>query len=171
MRITGTQVNYYFICKRKLWLFSHGVECEHESDLVRQGREVHSWFYSRRQKDLEIDQTIVLDWFDKKRNVLHEVKKSKAMSVAHEWQVYYYLYYLKRLGAPIASAAGIEGIKAELDYPLRRQKVELYLSHEQERELSERILPEIEKLLNSEIPSYSRISACKKCSYAELCEI
>ena len=31
---TGTQVNYYFVCKRKLWLFSRNFEMEQFSDLV-----------------------------------------------------------------------------------------------------------------------------------------
>ena len=28
---TGTQVNYYAVCKRKLWLFSHDIEMEREN--------------------------------------------------------------------------------------------------------------------------------------------
>ncbi|MEM3192938.1 MAG: Dna2/Cas4 domain-containing protein, partial [Candidatus Parvarchaeota archaeon] len=35
---TGTQVNYYFVCKRKLWFFSHNIELESDSDLVLMGR-------------------------------------------------------------------------------------------------------------------------------------
>jgi CRISPR/Cas system-associated exonuclease Cas4 (RecB family) len=31
---TGTQVNYYFVCRRKLWLFSRNFEMERSSDLV-----------------------------------------------------------------------------------------------------------------------------------------
>ncbi|MEM3489504.1 MAG: Dna2/Cas4 domain-containing protein, partial [Nitrososphaerota archaeon] len=34
MKFTGTQVNYYFVCKRKLWFFSHNIELESDSDLV-----------------------------------------------------------------------------------------------------------------------------------------
>ena len=30
MRITGTHINYYFICKRKLWLYSNGIQLEQE---------------------------------------------------------------------------------------------------------------------------------------------
>ena len=29
-KINGTQINYYFICKTKLWLFSHNIQLEHE---------------------------------------------------------------------------------------------------------------------------------------------
>ena len=38
---TGTQVNYYLICKRKLWLFSRGLEIEEISDLVLLGKLLH----------------------------------------------------------------------------------------------------------------------------------
>ena len=29
-KINGTQINYYFICKTKLWLFSHNIQLEDE---------------------------------------------------------------------------------------------------------------------------------------------
>lgn len=32
---TGVQVNYYFVCKRKLWLFSHNIGMEKESEAVK----------------------------------------------------------------------------------------------------------------------------------------
>ena len=28
LRITGTMVSYYFVCRRKLWLFSKGLNLE-----------------------------------------------------------------------------------------------------------------------------------------------
>ncbi|HLG30213.1 MAG TPA: Dna2/Cas4 domain-containing protein [Candidatus Brocadiales bacterium] len=34
LRFTGTQINYFFVCKRKLWLFSRRIEMERESDAV-----------------------------------------------------------------------------------------------------------------------------------------
>ena len=41
VKFTGTQINYYFVCKRKLWLFSHNMELESESDLVHLWRLLH----------------------------------------------------------------------------------------------------------------------------------
>ncbi len=35
---TGTEVGYYFICKRKLWWFHHGVQVEHENERVQIGK-------------------------------------------------------------------------------------------------------------------------------------
>lgn len=36
--VTGTEFNYYHICRRKLWLFSHGIQMEHTSDNVLIGK-------------------------------------------------------------------------------------------------------------------------------------
>jgi len=30
--VTGSNINYYFICKRKLWLFAHSIQMEQESE-------------------------------------------------------------------------------------------------------------------------------------------
>ena len=34
MYFTATHINYYNICHRKLWLFSNGINMEHNSALV-----------------------------------------------------------------------------------------------------------------------------------------
>ena len=102
-RFTGTQVNYFFVCRRKLWLFSHGIEMEHGHDLVLQGKLVGETSYARKKHEVAIDDRIVLDflevdWQADGRLVIHEIKKSRAMETAHRWQVLYYLYYLKTKG-------------------------------------------------------------------------
>lgn len=35
---TGTHFNYYMVCHRKLWLFANGINMEHTSDLVYEGK-------------------------------------------------------------------------------------------------------------------------------------
>jgi CRISPR-associated exonuclease Cas4 len=42
---TGVQINYYFVCKRKHWFFSHDLNMEHSSDLVLLGKLVHESRY------------------------------------------------------------------------------------------------------------------------------
>lgn len=37
LHITGTQMNYYFLCHTKLWYFAHHIQMEQESDLVALG--------------------------------------------------------------------------------------------------------------------------------------
>ena len=52
LRITGTMVSYYFVCRRKLWLFSKGLNLENVSgnvDVIK-GRVLHEERFQRRQK-------------------------------------------------------------------------------------------------------------------------
>ncbi|MEG1567516.1 MAG: Dna2/Cas4 domain-containing protein, partial [Anaerovoracaceae bacterium] len=45
MKFTGTYFNYYYLCKRKLWLFANGICFEHTSDLVFEGKLIHENAY------------------------------------------------------------------------------------------------------------------------------
>lgn len=66
VKFTGSQINYYFICKRKLWFFSHNIELEPESDLVKLGRLLHENSYKRKMKEVQIDR-IKVDFLENKR--------------------------------------------------------------------------------------------------------
>lgn len=45
MTPTGTHFNYYQICHRKLWLFANGINMEHVSDAVYDGKLIHEGSY------------------------------------------------------------------------------------------------------------------------------
>jgi len=51
---TGTQVNYYFVCRRKFWLFSRNFEMEHSSDRVLLGKLLHETSYPRKTKGIDL---------------------------------------------------------------------------------------------------------------------
>jgi CRISPR-associated exonuclease Cas4 len=158
---TGTQINYHFVCKRKLWLFSHNIEMEHASDAVLLGKLIDESTYERKQKGYDIDGTILIDWIDSNTGVIHEVKKSDSMEEAHRWQVLYYLWYLKR--------KGVTHITGEIDYPKLGQKVHVCLTPELEQQLMD-ILKQIETDFRQDYPPERRKrSFCKTCSYYELC--
>ena len=53
MKITGTHFNYYQVCKRKLWLFANGINLEHTSDLVYEGKLIHEDSYPQRSSKYE----------------------------------------------------------------------------------------------------------------------
>jgi CRISPR-associated exonuclease Cas4 len=38
LNFTGTQINYYFVCHRKLWLFTKDIRFEDENEYVQLGR-------------------------------------------------------------------------------------------------------------------------------------
>lgn len=160
LTFTGTQINYYFICKRKLWLFSHSLEMERNSDAVLLGKILQETTYKREQKEILIDDRIRIDFMDK-QGVIHEVKKSPKIEDAHIWQLLYYLFYLKH--------KGIENIVGEINYPLLKQIQKVELTSENETRMRE-ILVEIGQIIDSERPPEKQnIRFCKKCSYVELC--
>ena len=108
VKYTGTMVNYYFVCKRKLWLFAHNLNFESESDMVKIGKLISQTSYEREDKEIDIDQTIVIDWIDFENKIIHEVKKSNKLEEAHIWQVKYYIYYLET-----RKAVGFKGLFLE----------------------------------------------------------
>lgn len=159
--LTGTHINYYFVCHRKLWLFSRGLQMEQTSDTVLLGKLIDESSYERKDKAIDIDGTIVIDWLDEKTGVIHEVKKSDSMEEAHTWQVLYYLWYLKQ--------KGVTGIKGEIDYPKLKQKVEVTLTPEREAQLTT-TLENIQAVLHTTvIPDRINKRFCRKCSYYDLC--
>jgi len=159
LNFTGTQVNYYFICKRKLWLFSYGLEMEETSDLVLLGKLLHERGYARRLKEVQVGR-IKVDFVGSNCEI-HEVKRSRKAEDAHLFQLLYYIYYLNRY-------AGVQA-KGILHYPLLRRTVEVQLDDEQVGRM-ESLLRDIDSLLKQENPpSPLKIPYCRRCSYNELC--
>jgi len=160
MRITGVKMAYYFICRTKLWLFSHNIALEHEHENVNIGKLLHEDRYRRASKDITIDQTISIDFIRKGDSiVLHEIKKTKKMEEAHRWQMLYYLYYLKSKGI---AASG------EINYPLIKRKEEVRLSEKEESDM-ENVMNEIRRLITGRMPSPRKSKICPKCAYFEFC--
>jgi CRISPR-associated exonuclease Cas4 len=160
MRITGVKVTYYFICRTKLWLFSHNITLEKEHDNVNIGKLLHEDRYKRDSKEVTIDQTISIDFIRKGDTiVLHEIKKAKSMEQAHRQQMLYYLYYLKS-----------KGIKAtgEINYPLISKKEEIMLLEKDETDM-ECVINDIRKIVMGRMPQPERTKICKKCAYYEFC--
>ena len=63
IRITGVYVQYYFVCKRKLWLFSKHIKMEAQvmqlkcelKELIRADKDSIIFFSSREEKWLNKD--------------------------------------------------------------------------------------------------------------------
>lgn len=165
MFVTATHINYYHICKRKLWLFGNGINMEHTSDLVTEGRLVHETSYSdraARYEEVRIGGSVI-DFYDPKGKVVHEIKKSSAKEEAHVWQVKYYLLLFER--------EGIEDVVGLLEYPLLRetQRVEL---EEGDREALVRMETDIRCIIEAEeCPSGLPKGKCRQCSYYEFCYV
>lgn len=163
--MTGTHFNYYQVCHRKLWLFANGINMEHTSDLVYEGKLIHEVSYpqrAERYEELEID-GIKLDFYDARNKVIHEIKKSDKIEVAHEWQLKYYLYVLER--------NGIDGVTGILEYPTLRQTDKVILT-DADRERIKEIEKDIESIVAGEnCPPVINSKICKQCSYYEFCYV
>lgn len=161
LKYTGTMVNYYFVCKRKLWLFSHNISFEQDSDVVTLGKLLSEFSYRREDKEIDIDQTIVIDWIDFRNKVIHEVKKSDAIEEAHIWQVKYYLYYLEK--------KGVSGFKGAINYP-KLHKIQQVALSDEDRKTLDNVLEEIKNIVSLENPPTKfKKPICKSCSYFQFC--
>jgi len=65
-RIGGTLVWYCLICKRQVWLISHGVEADKEDEFLKLGRLIDESSYERFVTALALG-TVNLTFLKKKR--------------------------------------------------------------------------------------------------------
>jgi len=159
-RITGVMINYYFHCKRQMWLFANHIEMEHNSELVLIGKILSEAFYKDKDKDIQIDDSIAIDWFDFEDGIIHEVKKSDSFEEGHIWQVRYYIFYLKK--------KGVEA-RGRINYPKLNRVIDVELGDEDEMKLID-VLNDIVRLVKSEtLPEKIEKSKCRGCSYFYLC--
>jgi CRISPR-associated exonuclease Cas4 len=157
--VTGTEFNYYLLCKRKLWLFSRNVEMEYTSDNVLIGKLIDEETYQREKKGIVIDGAVKIDFLDD--NVVHEVKKSDKMEEVHIGQVLYYIYRLRQRGVDIR--------KGIINYPKQKRTTEVMLTSEKEDEIKDTVKKIIE-IKNAELPpDVLNSKICKKCSYEDFC--
>ncbi|MGA7719935.1 MAG: CRISPR-associated protein Cas4 [Ignavibacteriaceae bacterium] len=160
--MTGTQINYYFLCHRKLWLFTNKIDMEQNSDAVTLGKFISETTYKREEHEIQIDD-IVIDFYDYKTRIIHEVKKSDKMEELHLWQVKYYINVLEE--------KGITGVSGEIDYPKLREKVKVELTNADRDKLLE-IKTDIERIITLSIPpEVINKPFCKQCSYYDLCYV
>ena len=161
-RITGTMINYYFICKRKLWLFAHDITMEADNEDVIIGKVIDEQSYARQNKGLSIDGVINIDFVDSDL-IIHEVKKSMAGGDAAIWQTKYYLYIVQQRGLAIT--------KAQVNVPKQKKIIEVELEQGDDEKIKN-LLDEIECIIASAVPPpIINKSLCKKCAYYELCYV
>ena len=158
-KVQGIKFNYYFVCKRKLWLFNKGITMENTSDRVMEGKTVHEDSYSRlKTREVLIDDMLRLDIMDKE--FVREIKITSKMEIVDKMQLLYYLYYLKQLGIKK---------KGVLNYVKERRNEIVELDEKSELEI-EKTLVDIDKILNkNEPPEVIKLPYCKKCAYYQFC--
>lgn len=173
MNVNATLINLYHVCKRECWLHINGINMEHTSDIVYDGKLLHETSYADRARKYNeidiaakfkgIDLIGKIDFYDAKERIIHETKRSDKAESAHEWQVKFYIWLLL--------LNGVEGVTAILEYPQLRQTTQLELTVQDVIAL-ERMVDEILQLKETEnCPPLINKPICKNCSYYELCYI
>ncbi len=169
--LTGTHLNYWLVCHRKLWLFSHGIQMERENEDVQIGKQIGADAYGRQEKEINLDNTAVLDWVEHKPGddgvlTVHEIKKSKAMNEAHRLQMLFYLDFLRSKGV---AARGL------IDYPEIKQREKVELDGAGEALLDAAKLDAARIIGSDEVPprldeiSPKKVAFCLKCAYFDFC--
>lgn len=163
-KITGTKIAYLIVCKRKFWLFSNNISMEKFSDLVDIGRLISETSFKReKDKEVFIGDALKIDFLKFGDQVIvHEVKKSRKLEEAHIWQVKFYIYSLKKLGANCSSGV--------IHYPKLMRKLEVKFS-EKDSEKIERLLEEAKEILKGKVPPVLNAPFCKKCAYHSFCYV
>ena len=108
-----------------------------------------------------IDNIVNIDFL--KKNIVHEIKKSKKEKQMAINQIKYYLFILKN--------HGFEDIKGQLNIPKTKYTEEVILNDNDIEDIKNQ-LETIDKIIKSKnIPKPINEKSCLKCAYYELCYI
>jgi len=162
LKFKGTQVAYYLICRRKLWLFTKGISFEDESEYVELGKLLDDTSFSRENKERLSYEPVSIDFFSTENGlVIHEIKHSSALEPAHILQVKYCIYYLRQKGIKVS-----HGI---IHYPKSKKLLKVELE-EQDNELMQEVFENMDNIIKKDRPPEVINKAyCKKCAYWEYC--
>ncbi|MBC9929882.1 CRISPR-associated protein Cas4 [Chitinophaga qingshengii] len=173
MQVNATLINLYHICQREMWFHTHGINMEHNSDIVYDGKLLHETSYPQRpEKYCEIELsahfgqiklTGKIDFYDAQERIIHEIKRSNKAETAHEWQVKFYIWLLQLNDILNASAI--------LEYPKIRTLSTIQLTSDDIIYL-QTVIQKIACLQQSnQCPKTIQSKICKSCSYFDLCYI
>lgn len=162
--VNGTLINYYFHCKKQLWLHGNRINMEDNSEDVKVGKALHE---SRSEESPNSEIAIENIKIDKiTKDYLVEIKKSDSDVDAVKWQTLYYLKILKSKG--IEKKGKIEFIEKS---KAKSKIIYIELDEEKEKELLY-IENEINEIIGNDlIPKGINNKSCKKCAYYEFCYI
>jgi CRISPR-associated exonuclease Cas4 len=161
MPVTGTDIWYYYICPREVWMMKHQIAPDQEDEALDIGRFISETYYQRNKKEISIG-NIVVDRIRKEDGqlVIGEVKKSSRYLKSAKMQLLYYLDTLREMGIDA---------KGELLFPEERKKETVEWTEEAKQELKQAVA-DIRRIARMPVPpSPKKISFCAKCAYREYC--
>jgi len=160
---SGLLIDYFYICKRKLYLYFYKISFENRNDAILIGKEIEESYFKDSLKSITVDNSKIDFITIEDKVVVHEIKKSRALESAHIWQVKYYIYQLRQKG--INSEYGI------IHYPLLKRKISVNFNEIDQTRIQEAIEKIREVLSLSQPPSVIKKPFCSKCAYYEYCYI
>lgn len=161
IKVNGTLIWYYYICKREVWLMSRNLTPDQENEYIDLGRFLHENTYMRERKEISFG-NLKIDILHKKDGevIVGEVKKSSKYKESARMQLAYYLWKLKQ--------QGIEGTGV-LMFPKEKKREEVKLTDELIDKLK-LIEKDILRIIYEPLPQEpKKINFCKKCAYNEFC--
>lgn len=159
--VTGTDIWYYFICKRELWLMMRKIAPDPEDENLEIGRFLHEYYSKRGKAEVDLGSGKI-DRLKKvgDKLIVQEIKKSGRFKKSSYFQLLFYLYQLKKMGI---EASG------ELLFTEEKRKEKVELTKENERQLLLAI-KDIEKYASMPVPPPpQKTKFCSKCAYREYC--
>ena len=152
IKITGVMVQYYVTCKRELWFYYNQINMNYNNDDISIGKLIHEKSYERENKEIRLDD-IVFDYVKNNNGLtVFEIKKSSNLTIGAKYQLYYYLYNIRKI---------YPNARRVLVYPKEKKREEI--------QLSEEIIDEI--VLLDVPPKDEKNNYCKRCSFYELCKV
>lgn len=159
LKVQAIKVNYYYVCKRKLWLFDKGISMESDNDNVLEGKLIHQDAYPQFQRrETLIDNLLRIDIIQ--GEYVKDIKKSSKMRDCDVMQLAYYLFYLKQMG--------IEK-KGTINYVKERRIENIELSDELEKEVKKALVDIYEITKHKKPPAREKLPYCKSCAYYIFC--
>lgn len=125
------------------------------------GRFLHEESYKKDKKEVSLG-NIVIDVIKKENGqlVVGEVKKTSKFKQSARMQLLFYLKELKDIGVDATGS---------LMFPKEKQREEIILTEEIEKELGEVIKDIIKIIYEDKPPEVKKIPFCKNCAYNEIC--
>jgi len=158
IRVGGEEYYNYASCPTRLWLFHNNIIADSKNEHILMGKHLDETSHLRNRKTLTIQGLCSIDYVVNGDILeVHEIKKGKEATLAHKYQVLYYLEVIGELTG--------QDVKGYIHYPETRQVVELT----RDPKTVHHIYNEILNILNGKCPKPSRIPICDGCSYEEMC--
>lgn len=159
--MTGKEMEYLHVCKRKLWFFRHGIRPELGNELVQLGILLGQTTFRRQDKELQLGGVGVVDWAELQHGTIHETKSSSCPMQADVAQVRYYLWWMRE--------RGINVDRCVIHYPKQKRTKEVVWAGDMTEEVTRDLAEAGDIVSRPHPPPRQRLRWCRRCAYADLC--